>query len=72
MRAAASDSSSFVVGPGVDSLHYLSLEGMLACVTKPADDYCTACFSELTASCPAVRKRITSGFVDWALMRYDE
>jgi amidophosphoribosyltransferase len=30
---------------GVDSLHYLSLEGMLGCVSKPAGDYCTACFS---------------------------
>ncbi len=30
---------------GVDSLHYLSLEGMLSCVTRPADHYCTACYS---------------------------
>ncbi len=30
---------------GVDSLHYLSLEGMLACVRHPANHYCTACFS---------------------------
>jgi len=30
---------------GVDSLHYLSLEGMLACVKHPTDHYCTACFS---------------------------
>ena len=30
---------------GVDSLHYLSLEGMLSCVSRPAGDYCTACFS---------------------------
>ncbi len=29
----------------VDSLHFLSLEGMLGCVGKPADQYCTACFS---------------------------
>ena len=29
----------------VDSLHYLSLSGMLSCVTRPADHYCTACFS---------------------------
>ncbi len=29
----------------VDSLHYLSLEGMLSCVKHPARHYCTACFS---------------------------
>ena len=29
---------------GVDSLHYLSIEGLLACVEEP-DDYCIACFS---------------------------
>ncbi len=30
---------------GVDSLHFLSLEGMLSCVSKPANNYCTACYS---------------------------
>lgn len=30
---------------GVDSLHYLSLEGMLSCVSRPAGHYCNACFS---------------------------
>lgn len=30
---------------GVDSLHYLSHEGMLACVRMQANRYCTACFS---------------------------
>lgn len=30
---------------GVDSLHYLSVEGMLSCVCQPADHYCTACFT---------------------------
>lgn len=30
---------------GVDSLHYLSHEGMLACVKMPKQMYCTACFS---------------------------
>lgn len=29
----------------VDSLAYLSLEGMLASMDKPADHFCTACFS---------------------------
>jgi len=29
----------------VDSLHYLSLEGMLSCVKHPDNDYCNACFS---------------------------
>ncbi len=29
----------------VDSLAYLSLEGMLSCVNKPQCDYCTACWS---------------------------
>ncbi len=30
---------------GVDSLHFLSLEGMLHCVSQPEDHYCTACYS---------------------------
>ena len=30
---------------GVDSLHYLSLEGMLSCVTLPPENFCHACFS---------------------------
>ena len=30
---------------GVDTLHYLSIEGMLSCVSHPPDHYCTACFS---------------------------
>ncbi len=30
---------------GVDSLHYLSLDGMLDCVSLPGSHYCTACFS---------------------------
>jgi len=30
---------------GVDSLHYLSLDGMLSCVQDDDDHYCTACFS---------------------------
>jgi len=30
---------------GVDSLHYLSHEGMLACVSMVPEKYCTACFS---------------------------
>lgn len=30
---------------GADSLGYLSLEGLLASVTGPADSYCTACWS---------------------------
>jgi len=30
---------------GVDSLHYLSHEGMLACVKMAPEKYCTACFS---------------------------
>jgi amidophosphoribosyltransferase len=30
---------------GVDSLHYLSLEGMLSCVDRPKESYCTACYS---------------------------
>lgn len=32
---------------GVDSLYFLSLEGMLSCVSRPADEYCTACWSGL-------------------------
>jgi len=30
---------------GVDSLAYLSTEGMLHCVSQPPDHYCTACFT---------------------------
>jgi amidophosphoribosyltransferase len=30
---------------GVDSLHYLTLEGMLACAARPPREYCTACWS---------------------------
>jgi amidophosphoribosyltransferase len=30
---------------GVDSLHFLSMEGMLSCVNRPAPQYCTACYS---------------------------
>jgi len=29
----------------VDSLHYLSTEAMLSCVSMPASRYCTACFT---------------------------
>ena len=29
----------------VDSLAYLSLEGLLACMKLPKEDYCTACWS---------------------------
>jgi amidophosphoribosyltransferase len=30
---------------GVDSLAYLSLDGLLSCVNRPKADYCTACYS---------------------------
>ncbi len=30
---------------GVESLGYMSLEGMLSCAAKPADNYCTACWN---------------------------
>ncbi len=30
---------------GVDSIGYLSLEGLLGCAARPADHYCTACWS---------------------------
>lgn len=30
---------------GVDSLHYLSLEGLLGCMSRPAPSYCTACYT---------------------------
>jgi amidophosphoribosyltransferase len=29
---------------GVDSLHYLSRAGLLACMQRPGESYCTACF----------------------------
>lgn len=30
---------------GVDSLYYLSLDGLLSCMRHPKPDYCTACYS---------------------------
>jgi amidophosphoribosyltransferase len=30
---------------GVDSLHYLSLEGLLNCMTRAKEHYCTACYT---------------------------
>ncbi len=30
---------------GVDSLHFLSLDGLLSCVNRPGSHYCTACYS---------------------------
>jgi len=30
---------------GVDSLYYLSLEGLLSCMKHPQPQYCTACYS---------------------------
>jgi amidophosphoribosyltransferase len=30
---------------GVDSLHYLTLDGMLSCMDRKATEYCTACWS---------------------------
>jgi len=30
---------------GVDSLHFLSMEGLLSCVNRHKQDYCTACYS---------------------------
>ncbi len=30
---------------GVDSLHFLSLDGMLGCMGQPPEHYCTACWS---------------------------
>ncbi|MBI2899190.1 MAG: amidophosphoribosyltransferase [Planctomycetes bacterium] len=45
---------------GVDSLGYLSLEGMLSCVTGPPSSYCTACWTGTYSVEPvdAVRKDI--------------
>ncbi|MGP1272185.1 MAG: amidophosphoribosyltransferase [Phycisphaerales bacterium] len=30
---------------GIDSLHFLSLDGLLSVMDRPANDFCTACFS---------------------------
>lgn len=30
---------------GVDSLHFLSLEGLLSCVNRPSEHWCTACYT---------------------------
>jgi amidophosphoribosyltransferase len=37
---------------GLDSLGYLSVEGMLACVKPPKEHYCTACFTGQYAVTP--------------------
>ncbi len=43
---AHSNSIAEIAGQiGADSLAYLSLQGMLSCVSCPAEDYCHACFS---------------------------
>lgn len=36
---------------GLDSLYYLSLEGLLASMYLPGDDFCTACFSGKYPAC---------------------
>lgn len=48
---------------GVDSLAYLSLEGMLGCMRRPASSYCTACFSgdyRIDVEHPSVEERLGS------------
>jgi len=30
---------------GVDTLHYLTIQGMLSCMDRPSRSYCTACYS---------------------------
>lgn len=44
---------------GVDSLKYLSIEGMLSAMILPKNEFCTACFTGLypTRICRAVSKR---------------
>lgn len=46
---------------GVDSLHYLSLRGLLACMDRPAPGFCTACYSgdyRLDPAHPAAEFRV--------------
>jgi amidophosphoribosyltransferase len=48
---------------GVDSLHFLSLEGMLSCVNRDPAHYCTACYSgdyRLDLEHPTTDERVSS------------
>ena len=47
---------------GVDSLAYLSMEGMLSCMNRPAPNYCTACFSgdyRIDVDHPSIEERLS-------------
>jgi len=49
---------------GVDSLHFLSLDGMLSTMQRPAEHYCTACFSgdyRLDIDHPVTTEVVSSG-----------
>ena len=44
---------------GLDSLHYLSLEGLLASVSHP-EHYCTACFTgDYPTALPVVQDKMS-------------
>ncbi|MEM9065119.1 MAG: amidophosphoribosyltransferase [Planctomycetota bacterium] len=49
---------------GVDSLHFLSLDGLLSTMRRPAEHYCTACFSgeyRLDIDHPVTTEVVSSG-----------
>jgi amidophosphoribosyltransferase len=51
---------------GVDSLHYLTLDGLLSAMQRPAQHYCTACYSgdyRLDPDHPTTEEVIDSGQV---------
>ena len=45
LLAAARTPAEIAEFLGIDSIGYLSVPGMLSCVTQPPDHYCTACFT---------------------------
>ena len=45
LLASGRDLDSITRHLDVDSVGYLSCEGMLSCVSGPPEHYCTACFS---------------------------
>lgn len=45
IAARLPDSGAIAAEVGVDSLHYLSLDGLIAAIGLPSDTFCTGCFT---------------------------
>lgn len=45
IAARLSDIQAIAAEVGVDSLHYLSLDGLIAAIELPSDTFCTGCFT---------------------------